>query len=104
MLQWEWLGGLPPIRRAAVIGAGAWGTSLAVLLARAGLEVELGCRTHEQAEALAASRVNERYLPGVELPESVSVVRAAELELGRPRSGLSGGAGPGAAGRARRPR
>ena len=45
MLQWEWLGGLPPIRRAAIIGAGAWGTSLAVLLSRAGLEVELGCRT-----------------------------------------------------------
>ena len=27
MLQWEWLGGLPPIRRAAIIGAGGWGTS-----------------------------------------------------------------------------
>src|SRR5689334_1313136 len=26
MLQWEWLGGLPPIRRAAIIGAGTWGT------------------------------------------------------------------------------
>ena len=30
MLQWEWLGGLPPIRRAAIIGAGTWGTGLAV--------------------------------------------------------------------------
>src|SRR2546429_370986 len=38
MLQWEWLGGLPPLRRAAVIGAGAWGTGLAVMLARAGVE------------------------------------------------------------------
>ncbi|MEA2146967.1 MAG: glycerol-3-phosphate dehydrogenase, partial [Solirubrobacteraceae bacterium] len=36
MLQWEWLGGLPPIRRAAIIGAGAWGTALSVCLARAG--------------------------------------------------------------------
>ena len=27
MLQWEWLGGLPPLRRAAVIGAGSWGTA-----------------------------------------------------------------------------
>src|SRR6202022_2715213 len=36
MLQWEWLGGLPPIRRAAIVGAGAWGTSLAVSLSRAG--------------------------------------------------------------------
>jgi glycerol-3-phosphate dehydrogenase (NAD(P)+) len=81
MLQWEWLGGLPPIRRAAIIGAGAWGTSLAVLLARAGLDVELGCRTREQAAAVAATRKNDAYLPGVELPESVHVARAAELEL-----------------------
>ncbi len=82
MLQWEWLGGLPPIRRAAIVGAGAWGTSLAVSLARAGFEVELGCRTAEQAQALAEKRHNERYLPGVELPDSVGVARAAELQLG----------------------
>ncbi|MGI8505405.1 MAG: 1-acyl-sn-glycerol-3-phosphate acyltransferase [Solirubrobacteraceae bacterium] len=79
MLQWEWLGGLPPVRRVAIIGAGAWGTSLAVCLARAGLEVDLGCRTHEQALALQSSRENQRYLPGVGLPESVRVLRAAEL-------------------------
>ena len=81
MLQWEWLGGLPPIRRAAIIGAGAWGTSLAVLLARAGLEVELGCRTREQAAAISTTRRNEAYLPGVRLPDSVHVTRAADLEL-----------------------
>jgi glycerol-3-phosphate dehydrogenase (NAD(P)+) len=81
MLQWEWLGGLPPIRRAAIIGAGACGTSLAVLLARAGLEVELGTRTREQAAAIAATRRNDAYLPGVTLPESVQVTRAAELNL-----------------------
>jgi 1-acyl-sn-glycerol-3-phosphate acyltransferase len=82
MLQWEWLGGLPPIRRAAIVGAGSWGTSLAVSLARAGFEVDLGCRTHEQADELAAGRVNDRYLPGVELPSNVRVLRAADLELG----------------------
>jgi 1-acyl-sn-glycerol-3-phosphate acyltransferase len=82
MLQWEWLGGLPPIRRAAIIGAGTWGTSLAVNLAHAGLEVELGCRTEEQAQALREARENERYLPGVRLPHSVRIGRAAELELG----------------------
>ncbi len=81
MLQWEWLGGLPPVRRAAIIGAGTWGTSLAVCLARAGLEVELGCRTQEQAQAVAASRENARYLPGVTLPDSIRVMRAAELTL-----------------------
>ena len=41
MLQWEWLGGLPPLRRAAVIGAGARGTALAAC-SPAGLEVDLG--------------------------------------------------------------
>jgi 1-acyl-sn-glycerol-3-phosphate acyltransferase len=83
MLQWEWLGGLAPLRRAAVIGAGSWGTAVAVMLARAGIEVDLGCRTAEQAERLAATRRNEHYLPAVELPERVVPVRAADLELSR---------------------
>ena len=83
MLQWEWLGGLPPLRRAAVIGAGSWGTAVAVMLARAGLEVDLGCRTAEQANQVAASGRNDEYLPGVELPESITVMRAADLELSR---------------------
>jgi 1-acyl-sn-glycerol-3-phosphate acyltransferase len=81
MLQWEWLGGLAPVRRVAIIGAGTWGTSLAVCLDRAGLEVDLGCRTHEQAVAVEAARQNERYLPGVQLPDSVRVLRAADLKL-----------------------
>jgi glycerol-3-phosphate dehydrogenase (NAD(P)+) len=82
MLQWEWLGGLPPIRRAAIIGAGSRGTSLAVALSRAGFEVDLGCRTHEQAARLQETRENTSYLPGVELPTQITVGRAAELELG----------------------
>ncbi|HEY6760038.1 MAG TPA: 1-acyl-sn-glycerol-3-phosphate acyltransferase [Baekduia sp.] len=83
MLQWEWLGGLPPIRRAAVIGAGSWGTGLAVALARAGVEVDLGTRTAAQADAITATRFNDRYLPGEVLPESINVVRCVDLELGR---------------------
>jgi glycerol-3-phosphate dehydrogenase (NAD(P)+) len=81
MLQWEWMGGLPPIRRAAIIGAGTWGTSLAVALARAGVEVDLGCRTHEQAEAMQEARANEVYLPDINLPDSVTITRAADLDL-----------------------
>jgi glycerol-3-phosphate dehydrogenase (NAD(P)+) len=80
-LQWEWLGGLPPLRKAAVIGAGSWGTAVAVLLARGGLEVQLGTRTLEHAEEMGESRTNERYLPGVQLPDSLTVKRAAEIEL-----------------------
>jgi glycerol-3-phosphate dehydrogenase (NAD(P)+) len=81
MLQWEWLGGTPPIRRAAIIGAGTWGTSLAISLSRAGFEVELGCRTAEQAETVARERRNQRYLPGAELPDSIRLMRASELDL-----------------------
>jgi glycerol-3-phosphate dehydrogenase len=82
MLQWEWLGGATPLRRAAIVGAGAWGTGLAVALARAGLDVDLGCRSREQAELLARARTNDRYLPGIALPERVRVTSVAELELG----------------------
>jgi glycerol-3-phosphate dehydrogenase (NAD(P)+) len=80
-LQWEWLGGLPPLRTAVVIGAGSWGTAVAVLLARGGLEVQLGCRTREQAERIGTARKNERYLPGVQLPEGLTVKRSADIEL-----------------------
>jgi 1-acyl-sn-glycerol-3-phosphate acyltransferase len=80
-LQWEWLGGVPPLRTAAVVGAGSWGTAASVLLARGGAAVQLGCRTAEQAELLAELRVNDRYLPGVELPDWVSVTTTGELDL-----------------------
>ena len=83
MLQWEWLGGLPPLRRAAVIGGGSWGTAVAVALARAGIDVDLGTRTRAQAELMTATRRNEHYLPGVELPARVHAVKASELELSR---------------------
>ena len=81
MLQWEWLGGMPPIRRAGVIGAGSAGTSLAVLLASAGFEVELGCRTREQAAALAAREPTRSTCPTSSFPDSITILRAAELEL-----------------------
>jgi 1-acyl-sn-glycerol-3-phosphate acyltransferase len=81
LLQWEEMGGLPPMRRAAVIGAGSWGTAVAVLLARGGLEVQLGARTAEQATEMIEAGENRRYLEGVELPDSVLVRPASEIEL-----------------------
>jgi glycerol-3-phosphate dehydrogenase (NAD(P)+) len=82
MLQWEWLGGLPPVRRVAVIGAGAWGTAIAVALQRSGVDVQLGCRTATQVTAItAAGGTNARYLPGVQLPDELVVRRAADLDL-----------------------
>jgi 1-acyl-sn-glycerol-3-phosphate acyltransferase len=80
-LQWEDLGGLPPLRRAAVIGAGSWGTAVAVLLARGGLEVQLGARTPEAMQRLSEDGENQRYLPDIPLPESIDVRLASQIEL-----------------------
>src|SRR5437764_174985 len=80
-LQWEWLGGLPPLRKAAIVGAGSMGTALATLLARAGIQVQLGCRTQAGAERIQERRENDR-LPGVELPDEVQVSTVADIEFG----------------------
>jgi glycerol-3-phosphate dehydrogenase len=80
-LQWEWLGGLPPLRTAAVVGAGSMGTALAVLLARAGLDVQLGCRSLAQARRVSRAREEERYLPGIGLDRSIRVCTVADIEF-----------------------
>lgn len=61
------------LRRAAVIGAGAWGTTFACLLATSAepLEVRIWARRPEVAEEINAG-TNERYLPGRRLPVGVS--------------------------------
>src|SRR5580693_486697 len=59
--------------KAAVLGAGAWGTALAKLLAEKGADVSLWARRRELAEAIAQDRENARYLSGVPLPKNVSV-------------------------------
>jgi glycerol-3-phosphate dehydrogenase (NAD(P)+) len=60
------------VRRVAVLGAGAWGTAIASVLA-ARLDVTLWARDLAQAESMARLRRNERYLPGVEIPAAVKV-------------------------------
>ena len=57
----------------AVIGAGSWGTALAVQLARNGRPVRLWGRDAEQIAAMRQDRVNDRYLPGVAFPENLQV-------------------------------
>lgn len=58
----------------AVIGAGAWGTTLAALLAGKGLSVRLWVREPEIAAAIAETRENPQFLPGVRLPETLTAV------------------------------
>ena len=59
----------------AILGAGAWGTALAVHIASVGsaTSIKLWARDADQARALAATRENARYLPGVALPPTISV-------------------------------
>jgi glycerol-3-phosphate dehydrogenase (NAD(P)+) len=67
----------PGPRRAAVIGAGSFGTALGVLLARSGLRATLLAHTAEQAERLASQRENRQYLPGVQLPPQLRIEPAS---------------------------
>jgi glycerol-3-phosphate dehydrogenase (NAD(P)+) len=64
-----------------VVGAGAWGTAFAVHLARAGHTLALVPRRAEHAAALAATRVNADYLPGIVLPAAVRITALAEEVL-----------------------
>ncbi|MCG0278020.1 MAG: NAD(P)H-dependent glycerol-3-phosphate dehydrogenase [Thermanaeromonas sp.] len=57
----------------AVVGAGSWGTALAVLLARKGFKVGLWARRAEFAQMLQKNRENTAYLPGVFLPENIEI-------------------------------
>jgi glycerol-3-phosphate dehydrogenase (NAD(P)+) len=62
----------PPI---AILGAGSWGTALALQFARSGRDVRLWGRDSAQLTEIDAVRCNERYLPGAKFPENVHVVR-----------------------------
>ena len=57
-----------------IIGAGAWGTSLATVMRRAGNEVVLQAHEPETAAAINKSRTNPAFLPGVELDSEIKVV------------------------------
>jgi glycerol-3-phosphate dehydrogenase (NAD(P)+) len=57
--------------RAAVLGAGSWGTTFAKVLADAGCSVMLHARRPELVRAIAETRENADYLPGVRLPDAV---------------------------------
>lgn len=56
-----------------IVGAGAFGTALAVTLARDGHDVTLWARDTVQIDMMRRARRNERRLPGVDLPENVTV-------------------------------
>src|SRR3954462_5491751 len=71
--------------RASVVGAGSFGTGVALLLERAGVRTTLLCRTPEQAARMLETRENAKYLPGVELPDrlKIRVIGAREDQFHR---------------------
>jgi glycerol-3-phosphate dehydrogenase (NAD(P)+) len=72
----------------AVIGAGSWGTALAILLAREGHPTQLWGRDGAQREALRAARRNLRYLPEASFPEELQVAVDLEQALKEARDAL----------------
>ena len=79
----------------AILGGGAFGTALAIALARHGQQVQLFAR--KDAEAMQTARENSRYLPGIPLPDPLTVTgtlgeatRADTLLLAVPMQKLAG--------------
>lgn len=65
-----------PVRermRIAVLGGGSWGTTLAILLQENGHEIRLWEYFVEQAEKVAKTRENKKFLPGVKIPEDIAI-------------------------------
>jgi len=60
-------------QRIAVLGAGSWGTALAIQLARAGQATTLWGRAEDRPELLAEDRCNQQYLPDIPFPDALSI-------------------------------
>jgi glycerol-3-phosphate dehydrogenase (NAD(P)+) len=71
-----------------VIGAGSWGTALAILLAREGHPTQLWGRDPAQLEAMRHARRNQRYLPEAAFPEALQVAETLAQALKEARDAL----------------
>ncbi|TAL88866.1 MAG: NAD(P)-dependent glycerol-3-phosphate dehydrogenase [Rhodanobacter sp.] len=79
---------MPDQPKLTILGAGSWGTALAALTARNGVSTRLWGRDADALAVVAARRSNERYLPGIRLPETLRyeadlgvAVRGADIVL-----------------------
>jgi glycerol-3-phosphate dehydrogenase (NAD(P)+) len=70
--------------RISILGAGNWGTTLALLLERRGHDIVLWEYDAAQAELVTRTRTNERFLPGYTLPESIRVTGDLSAALHSP--------------------
>ncbi len=69
------------MKQIAVIGAGSWGTALAVIAARAGHNVRLWSRNDVVTSSINEQRVNSRYLSSTSIPDSVTATGDIEAAL-----------------------
>ncbi|MCH2311613.1 MAG: NAD(P)-dependent glycerol-3-phosphate dehydrogenase [SAR202 cluster bacterium] len=67
--------------RVAVLGTTSWGTTLAILLARKGIKVNLLARTETEAKTLIESGENGRFAPGVSFPNSLMVTSSPKTAI-----------------------
>ncbi|WP_340055368.1 NAD(P)H-dependent glycerol-3-phosphate dehydrogenase, partial [Corynebacterium parakroppenstedtii] len=65
----------------AVMGAGSWGTTMAKVFADAGNTVRLWARRDEVADEIQSTRRNQRYLPGVVIPDAVTATSDPRVAL-----------------------
>jgi len=68
--------------RLTIIGAGAWGTTLAILATEAGHRVTLVARTTESAKFLDTHRLHPVSLPGVSIPTDIRIAEVEKCDLG----------------------
>ncbi|RPA65489.1 NAD(P)H-dependent glycerol-3-phosphate dehydrogenase [Aerococcus agrisoli] len=68
-------------RKIAVLGAGSWGTALAMVLAENGHDVRLWTHHQDQADEMIATGKNARYLPDLQLPKNISITSDLALAL-----------------------
>ena len=61
------------MRPIVVLGAGSWGTALAIQFARSGRSTVLWGRAEDNPAELARARRNEQYLPGIEFPRALTI-------------------------------
>lgn len=66
------------VEKIGVLGGGSWGTALAILLSKKGYEVEVWVRNKKQCNGMNISRENIDYLPGVIIPNNVTIVNDLE--------------------------
>ncbi len=70
-------------QQVCVLGAGSWGTALALVLARSGQrQVRLYTHDRAHAAALIQQRENSRYLPGIALPDNIHVTSRIDAAIG----------------------